>query len=188
MPTYLDPVSGLSLSQALVQAATAAPAHRARLCCYELMHASRTYPIRVVNDTVPLVATLEADAPRDASSEVTFSACRVSADIADESPDSPAGQVDLRIDNVSGHIMDMLRSALNHPSAAVRAAPWELIERVYVSDETDGPAILPVFKVTPIRVTVSGAAAVISCRARNPSNRSIPAITFTPESYPGLVA
>ena len=187
MPTYLDPLNGISLSAAIAESAVSARVDRIRLTCYELWHASRTEPLRVVADTEPLTATLEASAPRNPSESVVFMASGVTYDVPEESTDAASAEINLRIDNVSGHVYDMFAAAEVSSDPAIRDSLWELIERVYASDDTSAPAVIPVFKTTPVRVSMNGATAIITCRARNPANRAIPAISFTPESYPGLV-
>jgi hypothetical protein len=145
-------------------------------------------PVRLVIDEVDLVATLEADAPRNAGETVTFTASRVDAEISEESDRGQTPEIRLRIDNVTGVITDALRTARGATSPAVRDAPWQLIERTYMSDDTSAPAILPVFKVTLVSVSMQGPTAVFTAAYRDSVNTSVPAITFTPEAYPGLLS
>lgn len=186
MPTYADPENGLSLSEALLEAATYAPVSRVMLITYELWHPSMTSPVRVVVDHAPLTATLEADAPRNPGASVSFIPCNVTYERPVESDDGRAPEMSLRIDNVTGLISDALRRARLSDVPAVRDATWDLIERQYASDDTTGPAILPVFKVKLTRVTRNDTSAVFTAAYRDSVNFSIPAITFTPESYSGL--
>lgn len=189
MTVYLEPLNGISLSAALAEAAAAAPVRRAVLTTLEAWHPSMSAAIRLVIDELPLTATLEADAPRNASESVVFMASRVSLQLAEESDRAASQEISLRVDNVTGYIADALRTARAATDPAVRDAEWELIERVYVSDDTTAPAKLPVFRTALVRVGMQGATAVFTAAyRRNSSNTAIPAITFTPEAYPGLLA
>lgn len=186
MPTFLDPVNGLSLSEALVELAIAANADNLRLCAYELWHPSMTVPIRIVNDTEPLTATLEDDAPRNAGESVFHIACDIDVDAVDENGDAGTGEREFRVDAVTGDIKDALDLANAALDAAVRDAPWQIIERVYLLSDTSAPHVRPVFKCTAVRVTLQGDRAVFAAAYRASANTAIPAITFTPESYPTL--
>ncbi len=187
MPTYLDAENGLSLSEALLEAATYAPVSRAMLNTFELWHASMSAPVRVVVDEQPLSAVLEADAPRNPGEDVVFMASRVTHEIPEESDQAQSPEIILRVDNVTGYIADALRIARSHTDPAIRDSPWQLIERVYASDDLTAPHILPVFKVTVRRIVMQGPTAVLTAAYRDSVNTSIPAITFTPERYPGLL-
>ena len=187
MPNYLPEENGLTLSEALAEAAYAAPITRAMLTTYELWHASMSAPVRVVVDEQPLSAVLEADAPRNPGEDVVFLASRVTHEIPEESDQAQSPEIILRVDNVTGYIADALRTARNQTDPAIRDSPWQLIERVYASDDTTAPHILPVFKTSVRRIVMQGPTAVLTAAYRDSVNTSIPAITFTPESYPGLL-
>jgi len=87
---------------------------------------------------------------------------------------------------VTGLIGDALRRARLSVIPAVRDASWQLIERVYASDDTSGPAQLPVLKLTLTKVSRNDTVAVFTAAYRDSVNFSVPAITFTPENYSGL--
>lgn len=188
MPTYQDPLNGLTESDALAEAAAVASIARAVLMTYELWHPSMTAPVRVVVDEEPMLATLEGDAPRNAGEEVLFMASRVQVQRPEESDKAESPEISLRVDNVSGYVSDALRTARESTDPAIRDATWQLIERVYASDDTTAPHRLPVFKVTPIRVGIAGATAIFTAAYRDSANTGIPAISFTPEAYPGLLS
>jgi len=186
MPTMTPAENGLSLSEALLEAAMYAPVARAMLITYEVWHPSMTVPVRVVVDHAPLTATLEAGAPRNAGAAVTFTPANVSYERPPESDEAKAPEINLRIDNVTGLIGDALRRARLSVVPAVRDASWQLIERVYASDDTSGPAQLPVLKLTLTKVSRNDTVAVFTAAYRDSVNFSVPAITFTPENYSGL--
>lgn len=184
---YLPKENGLTLSAALAEAAYGAPASRAMLNTFELWHASMSAPVRIVVDEQPLSAVLEADAPRNPGEDVVFLASRVTHEIPEESDQAQSPEIILRVDNVTGYIADALRTARSHTDPAIRDSPWQLIERVYASDDLTAPHILPVFKVTARRVVMQGPTAVITAAYRDSANTSIPAQTFTPTYYSGLL-
>lgn len=186
MPTYTAPLNGISQSAALQEAAVAAPVSRIILETLELWHPSMAVPVRVVVDTVPLLATLETTAPRNPDQVVTFAPCSLSVNRPEESDKAATPEITITIGNVTGIINDALERARSS-APDIRATPWQLIERIYASDDTGGPAELPVFKVTPTSVSTQGAVALITAAYRPSVNISVPAATFTPENYPGLL-
>lgn len=188
MPTFLDPLNGISQSEALAESAVAANIDRVILMAYELWHPSMTTPVRVVADHQNLTATLEADAPRNASESVTFTAARIDIQRPTESDQAESPQIRLTVDNVTDLLTDALRTARQSDDPAVRDAVWEVIERVYASDDTTAPHRQPVFKVNLRQATTGGPTATFVAAYRDTANLSVPTITFTPDSYPGLAA
>lgn len=186
MPTMTDPENGLSLSEALLESAMYATITRVMLTTYEVWHPSMNVPVRVVVDQQALTGTLEASAPRNPSEAVVFTPCNVQYERPEESDDAKAPEMILRVDNITGLISDALRRARLSTDPAVRDAPWELIERVFASDDASGPDILPVFKVALVRVSRNDTTAIFTAAYRDSVNFQIPAVMFTPESYSGL--
>ncbi len=182
MPTYLPPRRGVTLSEAYAEAAAVAPATYVMLNCYELWHPTMAEPARVVNDHAPLLATLEATAPRNAEEEVEFLSAQVTVTRPEESDAAGSPGISMTISNVSG----VLSAAL----AAARGSllPWEVIERVYASHDTSGPARLPPLKLYLTNADIGGATATLTAGLGDPCNISIPALTFTVTEYPGLAA
>ena len=171
---------GVTLTQALQEAAAIAPIDRAMLLCYELWHPSLAEPIRFVDDNAPLLATLEADAPRDAGAEVEFIACPVSLQRPEESDSAASPTVSLSRPDVGG----ILKGALDAARGSLE--PWSIIERLYASDDTSTPAKLPPMSFELTSADISGAAAKITAMFDDDSNVSVPRITFRRDQYPGL--
>lgn len=183
MPTYLPPRKGVALSEAAAEAIAVAPLQRAMLYCYEVWHPTMAEPIRVVRDYVPLLATLEATAPRNPSEEVEHLACSVRVERPEESDAAGAPEVSFTLANVNG----LLKQALD--AARGSRDVWEVTERVYSSDDTSGPAISPPLTLTfTSAVMKGGMATLVASFGDDPVNKSIPAITFKPEEYVGLSA
>lgn len=182
MPTYREPLHGVSFSEALAEAAAIAPITRVMLSTFELWHPTLWAPIRVVNDYEPLLATLEDDAPRDAGEEVEFLACPVTVGKPEESDAASTPEVTLQVANVSGLWSDALRRARGSDDL------WQIIERVYASDDLSAPAILPPTTLTLTHTSITGSVASLTASFGDPVNFSVPRTTFRREQYPGLSA
>lgn len=182
MPTYSAPRRGVTLSEALQEAATIAPIERVVFSTFELWHPLGTPdgPIYVVNNFEDLSATKEADADRDAGLTVTFMASSVELDRPDEDDNAPSPEIALRVGNVQGIMSDAIRRARGS------LEPWQIVERLYASDETDGPA------ATPLRLIVTGVditaeVVTLTCGYGDPANVAMPRTTFKRSEYPSLV-
>lgn len=179
MPIYQDPRHGVSMSYAQMEAAAVALITRAMLNTFELYHPlSGRY--RFVADHVDLLATLEADAPEDASTEVEFLKAPLTINKPDESDSAANPEISLSLDNVAGLMaaqLELTRGSL---------IPWQLTERVYASDDTSGPAILPPTVLELNSVGIKGAALIMRANFGDPANVSVPRLTFRRGQYPGL--
>lgn len=172
--------AGVTLTAELQEAAAIAPLGRALLYAYELWHPSLSEPVRFVDDKEDLSAALESDAPRDPSTLVLFIACPLQMARPEESDTAANPTVSLSRPDVSG----LLKAAFDLARGDVSS--WELIERVYASDDTSGPAMLPVRTLEVSSVDISGSAGKLEASFDDDANESIPAITFRRAHYPGL--
>jgi hypothetical protein len=184
VPVYDPALHGLRLSQALKKAAAAAPIDYAVLYAYELYHPSMAEPARIVNNMVPIEAGLEADAPRNPSEVVTFMASAIRVSRPPEGDQSDAPQINIEIDNVSSVLTQALRVARSTPAYALQ--PWELIERIYCSNDLTAPDQLPPMTVTLTNVSYNATTATLTASFGDPVNVSVPRETFKPEQYVGL--
>lgn len=180
MPTYKTPRHGVTLSEALHEAANIAPVDIVILHTFELWHSSLAEPIYVVNNYEPLTATKEATADRDAGAEVEFMAATVAIQRPTETDMGQAPELELTVGNVSGVMSAALRTARGSPDM------WEVIERLYDSSDATGPA------QTPMRLIVTGVditakTVTLRCSFGDPANVTIPRTTFRRAHYPGLV-
>ena len=180
MPTYRTALRGVSFSQAYAEAIAIAPIQRAMLYAYELYHPLLTAPIRFVNDRADLTATLEASAPRNASTAVTFAACLLDIGRPEESDTAASPEVTLAREGISG----ILSAALAQARGSL--VPWVLIERVFASDDLSAPHQLPVLTYQPSSADITGMAASLRASFADPANVSIPRLTFRRTEYPGL--
>ncbi len=171
---------GVTMSEAVQEAAAIAPIGRVMLYTYELWHDSLVEPIRFVNDVIELDAALEADAPRSPGEFVNFMACPLSVKRPEESDTAASPTVELSRPDVGG----LLKAALDTARGSVTA--WTLIERLYASDDLTGPALMPPLNFELTSADVSAAAGKISARYDDDIDESIPHTIFKASEYPGL--
>lgn len=181
MPTYLPTRAGVTYSLAFAEAAAIARLEYLMLECYELWHPSFDEPIRIVNDVTAITATLEATAPRNAGEAVDFIAVMMSVDKPEESDTADNPSIALSRPDLSG----ILKNALD--SARGSLEPWQIIERIYASNDLTAPAILPPRAYQVKTVTLSLAVSRMQANYDDHANEAVPRLTFKREFYPGLV-
>jgi hypothetical protein len=169
-----------TLSDALMEAYASAPADVIVYHTLELRHTAFTTPIRVVRDTADLTATLEATAPEDPSTEVTFAA--FAFDFV--RPEISAGgvpQMTIEMDNVDRAIVANIEAAM---------ATTDLVEatyREYLSTDLSAPANDPPIHMTIVSITAD----VFRVRAvagfPDLVNRRFPTTEYDSETFPGLI-
>lgn len=185
--SYLDPVLGSKISEAYAEAMASAPITVQVFETYELRHPNFIEngvltPIRVVNELTDVVARLEADAPVDASTYVTFTAMPVTSSGPDENDTGTVASVSLVIDGVSGHIAEQLDLALLSPT------PVYVTQRFYTSNDLSAPARLPVITMNLRNVVVGDVTVSAQATFYDPSNNSFPKKEYTEAEHPGLTA
>lgn len=156
-----------------------APAGEVIVETLEFLHDSFPAPIRLVNDYQDFAATLEASAPEDPSTEVTFSASRFAL-VLPRAGDAGTETIDVTVSNVDQIASDYLQIAMDNPG------PITLIYRIYLASATSAPAENP-----PTRLTLESAeatAATVVAKARNADNinRKFPGIYYNIYDHPGL--
>ena len=183
MPTLLDPVNGVSLSVALAEAATYAPIDRIMFDTLEIYHPSFTEAGFIVNDNQAFVGTLESDAPRSASTAVTFQPVRFRPEWPAETEDASAARAKISADGITPLLVEQL--ALASGSLDPIVAIW----RVFASDEPSGPARLPVhvFELYDV-VTTETQVSFTLTPAFDPVNTRFPTRAYTRKNFPGLTA
>lgn len=171
---------GVTYSEALQEAAAIAPIGRAMLYAYELWHPTLSAPLRFVDDKADLTATLEADAPRNAGATVEFVACPLAVARPEESDTAAAPTITMGRPDVAG----LLREAADTARGSLE--PWELIERVFASDDTSEPALLPPRRVEMLGLQINAASGALEFGFDDDNSEAVPAIRFTRRDYPGL--
>lgn len=172
-----------TLSQAIKEAYASAPSTSVIYHTLEIYHPSFTVPIRVVRDKVNLTATLEATAPRDASTAVEFIGYQF--DITPpEISTSGVPQCTVEIDNVSRDILAQIENAVNGGSQELITICY----RAFLSDDLSAPENDP-----PLTLTVSDIVATVfritaTAGFANLANKRFPNMDYTSEVFPGLIA
>lgn len=168
-----------ALSQAIREAYASAPSDVVVLHTLEFRHEAFTTPIRVVQNTVPIVARLEADAPVDPGADVEFLAYAFELGLPEVS-DSGAPELTIVIDNVSRMIVEHLELAVTSTDKLY------VTYRPYLSTDLTGPQMDPPLTMTVQTIEVD--AFRVSARAGfgDIVNRSFPAEDYTSTRFPGL--
>lgn len=168
-----------TLSDAITEAYASAPADEVIYHTLEIRHSSFATPIRVVRDLVDLDATLEATAPEDASTEVTFLA--YSFDLVPPNVDSGGSpQLIIEIDNVSREILANIELAMASPNLLT------VIYRAFVSSDLSAPANDPPLTLTIFQISANPMRIRAVAGFQDIVNKRFPADSYTAERFPGL--
>lgn len=170
-----------TLSQAIREAYAAAPSNLVIYHTLELNHPAFTAPIRVVRDWADLTATLEASAPVDAGSEVTFVGFAFDF-TRPEISTTGVPRMAIEIDNVDRAIVANLEAALTTTDMVTA------IYREYLSSDLTGPQNDPPIHMTIISVTADVFRVKAVAGFPDLINRRFPSIAYDSETFPGLVA
>ena len=171
---------GVTLAEALQEAAAVAPIYRQMLYAYELWHPTLAAPVYFVNDNDVLAAFIEATADRNPSTEVEFLSCVMSVTRPEESDQPEAPKISMSRPDLAG----MMRPLLDVARGSL--FPWVIIERVYASDDLSAPALLPPLEVELTSIDMVGSALQIAAQLDDDGTLAVPAITFRRAEYPGL--
>lgn len=169
-----------TLSEAIKEAYAIAPADDVIYHTLEIRHPSFATPIRVVRDVANLNATLEATAPSDPLTEVTFIGYAFDL-IPPDVGASGAPQLVIEIDNVSRDILANIELATTTDDL-LEVTYREFLSSDLSGPQNDPPLSLTIFsiKATPLRIrAVAGFADV--------NNRRFPGEEYSAEEFPGLV-
>lgn len=163
------------MSDALREAASYAPVSRVILVTYEFTHSTFVGRALIVVAHEDLATFDENGLP------VTFVAVAgLRSQGFDESDQAATPLIRLEISGISTALIDKLDMALEG------LEPVGVIERVYVSDDLAGPAILPVVKANVRSGTVSETTVAMEVGFGDPANLPFPRKTYTRKEYPGL--
>ncbi len=171
---------GVTLSEALQEAAAIAPIDRRMLYAYELWHPTLDAPIYFVNDNADLDAFIESTAERNPSTEVSFVSCPLARTQPEEGDQPETPKISLSRPDLAGLLKPLLDAARGS------TIPWVLIERLYASDDLSEPAMLPPLQVELTEVDIVGAQVRMSASFDDDGTLAVPAITFRRSEYPGL--
>lgn len=170
-----------ALSEVLAEAYASAPTSEVILHTLELRHPSFTQPLRVVNDHQDLTATLEADAPEDPGTAVTFVAFSFRFKLPDVQK-TGMPEIEIEIDNVSREVLTYIDQAANSADLI------EVTYRPYLASDTSAPQMDP--PITLIMHDVDADVFAIRGRASfgDYGNRRFPGEWYDAQRFPGLIA
>lgn len=169
-----------TLTQALKEAYASAPNTSVAYHTLEIYHPAFTTPIRVVRDFVDLSAKLEASAPRDASTYVTFVGYPFDI-VPPEVSTSGVPSLQITIDNVSRDIMSGLEAAVT------TSTPISVIYRMFLSTDLTAPQNDPPLRMTIISISADVFKVTATATLGDLVNKKFPSQMYTIETYPGLV-
>jgi len=174
MPAYLPPVNGVSLSAALAEAAAYATTDRVILDTLTFEHPLLASPLRWVNDYANLTATLETGA------QATFERCAFSIKLPEQG-DNVSPSLTVALNGVSSQAADLLEAASR------TTTPVLVTHRVYASDDTTAPAVLPVQTLELIEVPrITDVGVSITAAFGDAGNRAFPRKNYNRTEHPGL--
>lgn len=135
--------------------------------------------IRLVKGFSSLTATLEASAPKNPSTAVTFQPCAFDIKIPVK---DVSGQHDMQIviDAASGEITRQLERVIAAPRE-----PIQVIFREFVSSDLSAPQSTPV-KMVAANPQVTAKRMTVTATFADLINKSFPSIRYTLQTHPGL--
>jgi hypothetical protein len=185
--TYLPPRRGISQSEAYAEAVSYGVAGDPPLITVAVYGDSIVDPqtgdpvaLYMVNDYLPLVATLEADAPLDAGQEVTFVPVQMSVTFPTESEAERIPAATIEFAGASNEVTPYLRAA-----AASRQTVTLLI-RTYLPSDLSGPHELPPMRVQVKDVEVNAQLVTVSASYGDIVNVPFPQVLYELAKFPTL--
>jgi hypothetical protein len=170
-----------TLSTAIKEAYASAPTDEVIHHTLEIWHEDFSVPIRVVRDHANLTATLEATAPRNASTAVEFVAYAFDIIPPDVTHDA-VPQCTIEIDNVSRTILAQIEAAMTS------VAPITVIYRAFLSSDLTGPENDPPLTMTIKTITANVFRIRATAGFDDLGNRRFPGMEYTADTFPGLIA
>ena len=168
-----------TLSTALKEAYASAPAG-VILHTLELRHPSFSAPIRVVRDNASLSAKLEATAPVDASTYVTFVAMAFDFTKPEISP-TGIPQISIEIDNVDRAIVANIEAAMT------TAQMVQCTYREYLSTDLTAPQNNPPLSMTIMNISADVFKVHATAGFPNLLNKRFPNTEYDPAVFTGLI-
>jgi hypothetical protein len=170
-----------NLSAALKEAYASAPSADIIYHTLEISHSAFSVPIRVVRDSVDLTATLEATAPTDPSTAVTFTPFSFDVVPPDvQSQGMPSCTIE--IDNVSREILAQIEAAVSTTDLIT------VIYRQYLSSNLAAPENDPPLTLTVLAITADVFRIRATCGFGDLVNKRFPSMVYTADQFPGLIA
>ena len=170
-----------TLSQAIKEAYAAAPTSDVTLHTIEMTHASFSTPLRFVRDVADCNAMLEATAPVNPSTVVTFTGMAFDLRLPDVRTDGlPTMQ--LVMDNTGREIMTQFELA------AASTSPIAVRYRAYLASALGaGPQNSPILTMEVQGVTITITRITLECGFLDLLNRRFPTVEYSADVYAGLI-
>lgn len=146
----------------------------------ELLHDSFTSPVRITNQLDDVVATLEATAPLNPSTAVTFSAVPFSL-VLPKVENNPSQALQLRISNIDQVASARLDIAVENPT------PVTAIYRVYLAGDLTDPAIDPPDQLQLTKAVADARELVAEAISFDLLNQPLHQQYYNAEDFPGLI-
>lgn len=178
MPTYQDPLRGVSFSEAFAEAMASADLDETELVLLEIYHPDLAEPIHLALSEGEVTAQLESTAPRLASEWVLHHPIRLGYQLPEESDEAATPQARFWIDGVSPLVAAELEVA------AESLEPVELVVRSYMSSDLTAPAVLPPLKLELHDINVGETRVIATAAFADHGNRRFPGKVFLPAEYP----
>ena len=188
MPVYLPPRRGISHSAAIAEARACARVDQPELLTLAFYHSAfvddlgQPIALYVVNDFDELEATIEAGAPLDAGQTVTFQPVPMRVVFPEESDDNRAPGATLEIGDVLRVLSPHLRAA------AASMEPVRMIARTYLPGDTSAPHEMPPLSLELVGADSDGVNVRFTAAYGDITNFPFPAVAYTAEGFPALVA
>lgn len=169
-----------ALSAAIKEAYASAPKSWVIYDTLEIWNPAFSAPIRVVNDRADLVAKIEAGAPRDAGSMVTFLAYGFDLTLPEQTTNSVPSAT-LEIDNVDKVIVAQLVAAASSGQETVVMWRQYLSQNLAIGPENSPVLQMSLMTATATPFRVKGTAGFTSLLSRK-----FPYLDYDPEVFIGL--
>lgn len=168
------------LSAAIEEAYATAPAGEVILHTLEFRHPSFVTPLRVVRNNADITATLEASAPVDPSTAVTFVGFAFDLELPDVTT-GPSPELMVTIDNVSRDVLVYMDQAANSSDLI------EITYRPFLASDLSAPEMDPPLTMVVREVEADIFRITARCGFGDFANRPFPRDVYDLTRFPGLL-
>jgi len=147
----------------------------------EIWHPAFTAPIRVVRDRADLLAILEASAPRDPATQVTFIGLQFDI-VPPDASDAAAPVCKIELDNVSRDIVANIELSMGSSESI------SMIYRAYEENDLTGPANDPPLELTILTISATPFRVSATAGLLNFNNKKFPGLVYDSRTFKGLIS
>jgi hypothetical protein len=174
-------VTDVTLSEAIQEAYASAPADEVIYHTIELLHDGFESPVRLVRGWQDVNCTLEATAPANPLTEVTFVGMPFDF-VKPEVTANGVPSITIEIDAVTRDLLGALDGVV------ASGTPLEVIYREFLESDTSAPQNDPPMKLTIIDISATPLRISATATFADLPNRRFPNVLYDSETFPGLVA